>query len=719
MSSFTALDEKAIAGAINSLDRRGIDTYKLAALEAARLTNWERESERLVAAYHAVVPRPVSRRVRGVSRRRMPPLRRRSSARLVTFMCGLYASVGFPPDQSRLDLIAHRGPDGAGWREFESGAGPVALGHRRLAIIDVSGAGLQPMSDASGRFHLIFNGEIYNYLELRSELQEKGRRFTSASDSEVLLAAFETWGEDCLNRLFGMFSFLIWDERDKKLFAARDRFGIKPLYMVGNAHGVAFGSEIKQLLGLPGVSTCMNLARVHDFLASGISDHTAETMFDDVVQLRGGECVCIDTSRSSSRRPEPRRWYDLVKPNPDLFISEAEAAEQFRDLLQNSVRMHLRSDVPVGSCLSGGLDSSAIVCLMSDLLDREGRGSAVHTISACYAEKSVDEKPFMETVVSQTNASPHYIFPKAEDVFARASDITWHQDEPFGSTSIFAQWCVFEEAKRSGIKVMLDGQGADEQLAGYHASFPIYMTSLLKQNRYLMLLRTILERRRMHGVEVREQLGRYLAPHLPASLARLVSRSSAPLTQHNWMGSELLRTQGNPAGAFQVAIDRLELEPATDIASLCVAITYASNLQLLLHWEDRNSMAHSIEARVPFLDHRLVEFSIGLGNQHKIVGGDTKRVLRRAMRGILPETIRQRRDKLGFSTPEETWFRGPLKGAIEDGIEGTLKRYPDLLDAKATRALAADMLEGRRPVDFSLWRIANMDLWGDRMGASL
>src|SRR5829696_3666929 len=286
-------------------------------------------------------------------------------------MCGLYASIAFAPERARIDLVAHRGPDGSGWRELAAAAGPVALGHRRLAIIDVSDTGLQPMADASGRYHLVFNGEIYNYLELREELRAAGHAFTTETDSEVLLAAYREWGEGCLDRFHGMWAFLIWDARDRKLFAARDRFGIKPLYVVANAHGAAFASEIKQLLGLPGLSGRMNLARVRDFLASGISDHTDETLFEGVRQIRPGSCVTIDASRRWNGAFEPKRWY-AIPAHGTLKLAEAEAAERLRVLLTDSVRLHLRSDVPVGSCLSGGLDSSSIVCLMSGMLAAGG-----------------------------------------------------------------------------------------------------------------------------------------------------------------------------------------------------------------------------------------------------------------------------------------------------------------------------------------------------------
>lgn len=626
-------------------------------------------------------------------------------------MCGLYGSIGFPPEQGRIDIVAHRGPDGRGWKVFD-GDMPVALGHRRLAIIDTSDAGLQPMQDPTGRFHLVFNGEIYNYLELRAELAARGEVFTTQSDSEVLLRAYAVWGSDVCARLRGMFAFLIWDARERQLFAARDRFGIKPLYYVANMHGFAFGSEIKQLLGLPGVSGRMNVARVHDFLASGISDHTSETMFDGVNQLRGGEYA-----QWNARRPAElniKRWYEIKAD--EIRLSEADASARFGALLNESVRLHLRADVPIGSCLSGGLDSSSIVCLMADML---GGTTQIKTVSACYAEKSVDEKPFMDEVVAHAHTQPYYVYPRAEDVFAEAETITWHQDEPFGSTSIFAQWCVFSEARRAGVKVMLDGQGADEQLAGYHSAFHYYMAGLTRQGRAIDLLRTILQRNRYHGTPVLEQVKRQIVPLLPASVAAALRRGRMQTFEHNWLSSDVVESMGNPEGALATASRLLGLQPVQDIASLCMTLTHASNLQMLLHWEDRNSMAHAIEARVPFLDHPLVEFSLGLGEDHKIVHGDTKRVLRRAMKNVLPEAVRERRDKLGFATPEQIWFRGALRSLVTEGIEQTLSLYPSLLNAEGVRKLADDMLNGRRPLDFTLWRIVNLGIWGRKFAVAL
>jgi asparagine synthase (glutamine-hydrolysing) len=625
-------------------------------------------------------------------------------------MCGIWFSLGFVPDRSRIDAVAHRGPDGEGWREFDSAAGPVALGHRRLSIIDLSEAALQPMAYAEDRYWIVYNGEIYNYLELRDELAGRGHRFTTRSDTEVLLAAYAEWGEAALDRLVGMFAFVLWDARLQVAFAARDRFGIKPLYWFATRRGIALASEIKQFVGLDGFVARLNIPRAYDFLSAGIMEHTDETLFDGVHQLRGGECVRLD-SRHWRGEPLPvRRWYRILEPGT-IDIGEREAATRFRSLLTDAVRLHLRSDVAVGSCLSGGLDSSSIVCLMARELEAEGNGAKVNSVSACYEIENVDERPFIERVVGHTGCVPHWCYPRPEDAFALAERITWHQDEPYGSTSIFAQWCVFEAAHDAGLKVMLDGQGADEQLAGYHSCFHIYSETLIRRRRWAGLSRAMLQRRMWHGTSLADQLRTFIVPLFNPRIARLLARDRQVLPPANWLEGGGLHGEFGRS-PYDTARESIGLSPVTGVGDMCVLMTQSMNLNMLLHWEDRNSMAHGIEARVPFLDHRLVEFSIGLGDRHKLVGGDTKRVLRSAMRGILPETVRKRRDKLGFTTPEEAWFRGPLREAVHAGVGETLVRYPGLFDPKVVWTLVAEMLDGRRNIDFSLWRIINLGIWG-------
>jgi asparagine synthase (glutamine-hydrolysing) len=624
-------------------------------------------------------------------------------------MCGIFASVGFRPDARHIDIVSHRGPDGRGWRKFQSAAGPVALGHRRLSIIDLDERAAQPMASRDERFWITFNGEIYNYVELRDELERQGEVFCTTSDTEVLLRAYMVWGETMLDRLLGMFAFVIYDAKDQRLFAARDRFGMKPLYYFASANGLAFASEIKQLVDLPGFSRKINLARTFDYLSCGWTDHTEETMFADAQQLRGGQCVTVYLKCGSIGNLPVRRWYNLPRQPRDV-VSEYDAATQFRTLFEDAVSLHLRSDVRVGSCLSGGLDSSSIVVVMDSLLKKGLASQPIHTVSACYNDKTIDERPFVEMVVAATRTEPHFIYPNAARVLSDGEKITWHQDEPHYNTSMYAQWCVFEAAQQNGIKVMLDGQGADEQLAGYHhSSFAVHAGTLMRERRYAAVTRMMIERKLWHGIPIRRQLielrGR---PKVPAFLRKL--RRPQPATAGAKFLGDTLR-EAACCDTYQTTLSRDNIGSVDDIGRLCIGDVMSASLPRLLRYEDRNSMAHSIEARLPFLDHRLVEFTLGLWNQHKIVGADTKRVLRRAMNGYLPEGVRLRRDKIGFATPERDWFRGTLRPLMEAGVHSTLEIFPSLFNVPEVVAGLQAFMRGS-PTWINPWLLVNFGVWG-------
>ncbi len=633
-------------------------------------------------------------------------------------MCGIFFSVGFPPDPAYIDVISHRGPDGRGWRVFDSPAGPVALGHRRLSIIDLADRSLQPMASPDQRYWMVFNGEIYNYLELREELRATGVVFRTDSDSEVLLVAFQTWGAAALSRTIGMFAFIIWDDRDKVLFAARDRMGIKPLVCHASQRGLALGSEIKQLFSLPGFSRRINLDRAHNFLQSGITDHLTDTMFADAANIGPGRYLRLDlkTWRPGAGLPITDYW---KPPAPDGQVwTEQDAAERFRELFFDSIRLHMRADVRVGSCLSGGLDSSSIVATQA--LSWPADAEPIHAVSAVFPGSSVDESRFIDMVVAKAGVTSDRVTLSPEGVFTDVEAILRAQDEPYGSTSIHAQYHVFRKARELGVKVMLDGQGADEIMGGYHGCFHYHYARLIRGMQIGELLRTLNERKQWHGLGYRAQMAPFTG-RLPGPLrAALRPPGMAIPPADNWMGTELLNAHAPLGGSVlsQAMASEGFSQPRT-LGEYCVILTRTTNLPMLLRYEDRNSMAHGIEARVPFLDHRLVEFALRLGDQHKIVGGDTKRVLRRAMTGVLPDAIRDRRDKLGFATPEETWFKGPLRKRVEAGIEDTLALYPGLLASDATRKFARQMLDGQRPFDFSLWRIVVFGIWGRMFGMSL
>jgi asparagine synthase (glutamine-hydrolysing) len=387
--------------------------------------------------------------------------------------------ASFGADATATPWLSDETPPGvAGAREAPSGA-VLGFGHRRLSILDLSIAGHQPMPDARDECWLIFNGEIYNYVELRAELAGRGHAFASGTDTEVILAAWREWGAACLDRFNGMFAFVLFDRRTRRLFAARDRFGVKPLYLWRTpSGGLALASEIKQFTAHPQWRARLDGQRAYDFLNWGICDHTRHTLFAGVQQVRGGEYLLAPLD--DVPRVEPQRWYEL-KSAP--FAGDfAAAGARFRELLDDSIRLRLRADVPVGSCLSGGLDSSSIVCTMRAQLGE--RAPALQNTFSAYSDVArFDERTYIEEVAAATGAERHAIVPSPDTLLTELDALTWHQDEPFGSTSIFAQWCVFRLARQNGVVVMLDGQGADEALGGYHGYFGPRLAGLLRQGR--------------------------------------------------------------------------------------------------------------------------------------------------------------------------------------------------------------------------------------------
>jgi asparagine synthase (glutamine-hydrolysing) len=634
-------------------------------------------------------------------------------------VCGIFFSVGFPPDPAHIDVVAYRGPDGRGWRVFESPAGPVALGHRRLSIIDLDDRALQPMASDDGRLWLTYNGEIYNYIELREELKAAGVSFRTESDSEVLLKAYTHWGARALDRLVGMFAFVIWDDQKKKLFVARDHFGIKPVVYYASPRGLAVGSEIKQLIDLPGFSRRINIDRSYNFLESGVSDHLPSTLFSDAFNLAPGRYLELDLNTWRLGDALPIREYWRLPDPAGEHVEESDAAEQFRSLFLDSIRLQMRSDVRVGSCLSGGLDSSSVVAAQAASWP-PGAEEKLSTVSAVFPGHLIDETPFIDAVIEKTGATSSRVTIDPHSVFSDAEAIVRAQGEPYGSTSIHAQYHVFRRARELGIKVMLDGQGADELLGGYHGCFHYHYARLIRQARIVELLETLAQRKTWHGLGYREQLATVTQRLPPALRAFFQPSRQTASSLSSWTANAPLSSQrSSEGGALAQALAHEGLASPRSLGDYCLVLTRLTSLPMLLRYEDRSSMAHSIEARVPFLDHRLVEFALRLGNQHKIVGGDTKRVLRRAMSGLLPQEIQNRRDKIGFATPEEAWFKGPLRKQVEAGVEETLEQYPEFFDRDATRVFARQMLDSERPFDFSLWRIVIFGIWGRAMGMSL
>lgn len=670
-------------------------------------------------------------------------------------MCGITVTLSSQINSAQMmgmnDLIRHRGPDDEGYVFFTgtnaicaAGADTppstfdehtpyqpeytiqelalptgchLAFGHRRLSIVDLSALGHQPMCDFNRRYWITYNGEIYNHVEIRTELEMLGHQFISHSDTEVILAAYRQWGESCLSRFNGMWAFAIYDQQEDTLFVARDRFGVKPLYYWVSPQGeLAFASEIKQFTAMNGWRAKVNPQRAYDFLAWGLTDHTNETLFDRVFQLPPGCSLLLKANSYSSAiakdgRLTTKRWYQLT---PQAFSGDfKEATDAFRQHLTDAVALRLRADVPVGSCLSGGLDSSSIVCLMSQLLHKKNAGALQKTFSACANIKRFDEREWIDKVVNATQVDAHYVYPEFEQLFEEVSEITWHQDEPFGSTSIYAQWNVFRAAAENDVTVMLDGQGADEQLAGYHNFFSPRLGGLFKRGHWLSMMNEMRAMHKIHGYSPLTGL-KYLANSVLPEFARDILRRKAGKTNASPEWLDVDRLGCAPRNPFLA----LGATGADSIRELSIAQLTASNLQMLLHWEDRDSMAHSVESRVPFLDYRLIEFVIGLPDEFKLSNGITKRVLRSSMSGILPDAIRDRMDKLGFVTPEEVWLRERATRLFRSKLESAITRSEGIIKADALNTFD-EIVDGKRPFNYMPWRLISFGEWLDRFEVSI
>lgn len=552
-------------------------------------------------------------------------------------MCGISGIFNFdgaPVDENRLkamnNIIHHRGPDGQG--VFTEGN--VGIGSTRLAIIDLREISNMPIYDAKKRFVIVFNGEVYNYIEVRKELIQKGHVFQTDSDTEVVLNAYMEWGEDCLHKFRGMWAFAIWDKQEKTLFCSRDRFGIKPLYYYKDDNRLIFGSEIKQILDC-GVDKSVNDETIYDYLVFHFIDHTENTFYKNITKLQAGHKFTIKNGQF-----KVSRWYNL--PENNVMQDTRNLYSDFYDLLYESVNLHLRSDVEVGSCLSGGLDSSAIVCIMHEILHNEGKPEIQKTYTAAYDDPLIDERPFVEEVIKQTGSTGHYLFPDINGFMADIDRMTYHQDEPYTGATVFAQWSVFKKIHETGIKVVLDGQGSDEMLLGYFSFFPFH----LKRN----LLNPI------------KFISEFLGGVNTSNLG--FSKFTQNLIYFN-TGSVRYRHVLKNSRAF-VKIDFIEAHRRRDLFNDMIAATsleanrlsnvWNISIPSLLRYEDRNSMAFSVEARIPFLDHKLVEYVFSIPLDKLIQKGWTKDVLRKSLKGRIPESIRMRKGKLAFSVPQKKWL---------------------------------------------------------------
>ena len=618
-------------------------------------------------------------------------------------MCGIAGALELKPTEqassvvgAMIDILDHRGPDDRGCRVL----GRVVLGMSRLSILDPTEAGNQPMRSADGRFWIVHNGEIYNFLELADELRSMGHVFVSESDTEVILAAYAEWGMGCFARFNGIWALALWDTRDDRLVLSRDRFGVKPLYVAERGELFAFASEIKALLSLPGMVAEPEPAAIRDFLVDGIVDHSDRTFFRGIRRVPAAHSLVITPDAQHLVRywGEPALADDTstaATPADDRRVDE------IRDLVIDAVALQLRSDVALGSCLSGGMDSSTIVGVASAIRagtlvpprssDRHRDAQPQKAFFAEFRGPGLDEREHVDRVVACTGVDLHTVSPSHDDFVGSLPEVVDHQDEPFASSSIVVQYHVMKLAQQHGVKVLLDGQGADELFGGYPA---------LAGPRYAGLLRSsaagpVLEALRRRETSLRA-LVRYgvFGPHrLPTAL----QRRRDPV----WLGAEARR-----AGTLWPSATRRD---GTLLGRVLWDQVTNGGLAAMLRYEDRNSMAFGIEARVPFLDHRLVEAALLLPDRLKIGGGRTKIALARAMRGIVADSVLDRRDKIAFAPPQDAWLR-----LSAEHVRGLAAR-PASEELGYVKAGTMDghlrgFLDGAVSHD-GLWRVMMVEMW--------
>lgn len=608
-------------------------------------------------------------------------------------MCGIFGFAG-APDRQLLGRMAaalvHRGPDDAG--SFERPT--VSLGHRRLSIIDRAGSH-QPLANEDETIWLVYNGEIYNYRELRGQLEAAGHVFRTKGDTEIIVHAYEEWGPECAARFNGMWAFALVDlrEGDGKLILNRDHFGIKPLFYARSPQSgrLLFASEIKGLLQDRDLEARPDDQMVYEFLEHGLHDHREETMFAGIYHVPEASWIEIPLSAPlvtseagllSSPLPSRRYW------TPDLNEDGTPDPAAFRDLFRTSVERRLVSEVPAGSCLSGGLDSTTIVSFMSELLrehspDAESLRGQLKTFSAVFDGDPIDERDYIEVAVASTGADTTYTHPDSHEFMQELREFVWHQEEPFVSTGPYAQWCVMRSARQQ-VTVLLDGQGGDELLAGYVPYQFVYLRQLQKQGRYDLL--------RHEATKSADVLSPLVKRRLGQRRKRLATKQL--------LRREFLNHVSDPLGGRSRT--DLKLRLMQDLLEFC--------LPCLLRYEDRNAMAFSVESRVPYLDQQLVEFMLSMPDNAIIRDGWSRWILREALKGTLPEKIRLRRWKVGFTTPEMRWIKA-RRAAFTSLYQSPAFQARPYWQGEAVAEAFRACCKGQVEESPFFWRSANVELW--------
>jgi len=634
-------------------------------------------------------------------------------------MCGIVGIVNFDRLPINVDVlkamsssISHRGPDDKGYlgltgesdilldREVHNIAGSwIGLGHRRLSIIDLSDSGWQPMSSINGRYFIVYNGEVYNYVELKQQLEAAGHKFNSTSDTEVVLTAYIEWGREALTRFIGMFAFVILDMRTRELFLARDHFGIKPLYYNFTDQTFSFASEIKALLKIPGMSKYANAQVVFDFLRYARSDHGDGTFLRSVQQIPPGHFLVVPLEKGKDRR-----LISYWNPSFDAhsMIPFNEASNLLRDMFLDNVNSHLRSDVPVGAALSGGIDSSSIVsCIRHIDPKRE-----LHTFSYVADVAGDGESKWATMVGNRVGAQLHMIRPSEEDLVSDLQKLTYIQDEPFASTNMYAQYLVYGLAKQNGIKVVMDGQGADELMAGYDHFYRHKIYSMLRRGKLVELFVFMKAATRIQpAFNLFTYLLHGFSGLLPLSVMnggrRLIGKECCPSwINKEWFNKSRITDHSYFAGKGNSCLKKALYQSLT-----------RDSLPMLLRWQDRNSMAHSVESRVPFLTPKFAEYLLSLPDEYLISqDGTRKSILRSAMREIVPQAVLTRLDKVAFGTPMTAWL-SRLTPWINKIFHADIVEDIPVFAQDRLRTEWAEVMDGRRPMRDHVWRCISLIKW--------
>jgi len=577
------------------------------------------------------------------------------------------------------DLIKHRGPNDEGFFLKNN----FAFGFRRLSILDLSMDGHQPMHYLD-RYTIIFNGEIYNYIELKKELVKNNYEFNSGTDTEVILASYDLWGKDCVKKFNGMWAFAIYDKIKEEIFLSRDRFGIKPLYYSKFGNKFTFGSELKQIIALKS-ETFVNKKVLVDFIVTGFEEHTDETFFDGIKKLKQSHNLIYDLR---TNKYSTEKYYSINHNKEIEKLSEQDSTNKLYSELKRSIKYRLRSDVKVGTCLSGGLDSSTIASIASQEYIKESKSKKFTAIHAQSSERSSDESHYAKKVSEKANINLLIIQPTVDDFKDNINEVAYTQEEPFGGPSIFMQYFVMKKANEVGCTVMLDGQGGDELLLGYQKYYPSAFLSIFKNKGILSMFRAIRDSNKNNDRLSVYWISKFFIGNLFSSLRKIyLQRKTFFMKPHNNDFSFLDSLAKNYFDIFNLQKQEI----------------MSTNLPKLLKYEDKNSMRNSVEARVPFIDYQTLETALSIQDNYKIKDGWTKYILRKVLEEYMPSDIVWRKDKLGFNAPDTTWIN-----AIHDDFEIVINKSKIL-----NRVCFTDkILSNWKKFDNELiWRLYSVAIW--------